>query len=67
MGFLFLPRPSRFGGWAFDNTISKMCVLEATKENNKSESISNWKRVRIILVWCSRGDLNPHLRVQTST
>ena len=35
-----------------DHAVSEMGILELLKENNKSESISNRKRVRIILVWC---------------
>ncbi len=40
---------SRLGFWTFDNTVSEMCVLEFTEENNKSEPVSHWENlVRII-------------------
>ena len=43
----------RLGFRTFDNTVSKICILEITKENNKSEPIFHWEDpVRIILVWC---------------
>ena len=34
-------------------------VIQLSKENEKSEPISDWKQVRIILVWCTSRDSNP--------
>ena len=57
---LFLPRSSRFGFRALDNAVSEMGIFKAAEIQDKSESVSNRKRVRILLVWCGKKDLNLH-------
>ena len=41
----------------FRNTVTEIIIVQ---KNNKSEPISQRKKVRIILVWCERRDLNPY-------
>lgn len=38
--------------------VAEIGAFVSVKENKESEPIANRKRVRIILVWCGKQDLN---------
>ena len=62
--FLFSrPMVTRLARGKDRKSVSEVCLLKKVESNNKSEPVSRREDlVRILLVWCARRDLNPHVR-----